>query len=134
MSHPNPTTEPCLVDVQLAFTHWRKSRTVRGSTPQRLRELALQLLASHSRAEVCKALAINSAALTLWSGGMTQRTTVVPSDFVALSVPSANQSQQADNQRCQFSITLPNGVQVNTQGEHTLAEVLNAASVAGVAP
>jgi len=54
-----PNTSPpdlSLVDVQLAFAHWRKTRSGREATPHRLKQMAVRLLATESRASVCKAL------------------------------------------------------------------------------
>jgi len=133
LSHTDTTTKPCLVDVQLAFAHWRESRTKRGPTPERLRTLALQLLPSHSRSDVCKALAINSAALRQWTGGSTERVAAASKDFVDLSHSvMAHEGHQVGSNHSQFTITLPNGVQVGIQGECSVLDVLSAASATDI--
>ena len=125
MSDTKPTLEFSLVDVQLAFAHWRRTRVARESTPQRLRKLAIGLLSSHSRATVCQSLAINSAALKHWAGADAPTTESVPENFIELGVSEARTSNRIPGD---FIIQLPNGVQINTQGQHTLVEVLTAAS------
>jgi len=84
---------------------------------------------------VCKALAIDSAALRQWTGIVTEPVAVAPSDFVALPNPATTLSaHQLTTEQRQFTITSPNGVQVSIQGEHALLEVLSAASATDVAP
>ena len=101
---------PSLIDVQLAFAQWRKTRTVRGPTPERLRKLAVAQMEHHRAAAVYKALDLNAATLKQWAE---QFKDIAPNerdasqDFIALSsdVPSTKTP-------CQLSLTLPNGVQL----------------------
>ena len=125
MTDIEPTLELSLVDVQLAFAHWRRTRAARESTPQRLKKLAVGLLASHTRASVSHSLAINSSALKHWADADVQNTELVSENFIELDVPEPRSSDRAQGD---FIIHLTNGVRINTQGQHTLAEVLMAAS------
>jgi len=76
-----PNTSPpdlSLVDVQLAFAHWRKTRSGREATPHRLKQMAVRLLATESRASVCKALAINTSAFKQWTGAESAGSAATP--------------------------------------------------------
>ena len=126
MKQPEPSTHvPSLIDVQLAFAQWRKMRTVRGPTPNRLRTLAVALLEQHRAVAIYKALDLNAATLKQWvkqhsdvSGSADE-----PEDFIALPIDTFAQKES-----CQLSIALPNGVHVRVQGAYTLSQLLIAAS------
>ncbi len=116
---------PSLIDVQLAFAQWRKTRTVRGPTPHRLRRLAVGLLEKHRAVAVYKALDLNAATLKQWEKPHSDAASKgnESEDFIAL--PTGSLANQAPH--C-VSIALPNGVQVRVQGAYTLSELLLAAS------
>jgi len=126
---PEPSLS--LIDVQLAFAHWRKSRTVRGSTPKRLRVLAADLLTQHNASSVCEALGINSTALKQWASHAGDAIEPVAEQraagFITLPVVD-EQAQHAEPEPCALIINLPNGVQVHAQGGYTLSQVFTAVS------
>lgn len=126
-----PGTSPSLIDVQLAFAHWRQNRTLRGSTPRRLRVLAADLLTHHNAASICEALGVNSTALKQWATLAADADEPVagrpPAGFITL--PQVDeQVQLAVTEACALIINLPNGVQVHAQGAYTLSQVFTAVS------
>ena len=123
----SPAPTPSLIDVQLAFAHWRKTRTVRGSTPERLRSLAVDLLSQHNHVAVCEALGVNATALKQWAqqvGGTPGRDDS-PADFVMLPI---DDEQRLRPEQSPMTINLPNGIQVCAQGSYTLTQLFTAAS------
>ena len=129
-----PNTSPpdlSLVDVQLAFAHWRKTRSGREATPHRLKQMAVRLLATESRASVCKALAINTSTFKQWTGADSAGRAATPAaQFVELdSLPEPTVSSELGVASSAIAtITLPNGVEVKTTGTWSLPELLNAAN------
>ena len=126
-----PEPSPSLIDVQLAFAHWRKTRTVRGSTPERLRVLAADLLTQHNAASVCSSLGVNSTALKQWATLVADADEPVADQRAAgfITLPLVDeQAQHAEPEPCALIINLPNGVQVHAQGEYTLSQVFVAVS------
>lgn len=124
-----------LVDVQLAFAHWRQSRAVRGPTPERLQLLAVGLLTDHNASSICSALGINSIALKQWvvrcaDKPESARVVEQPApSFIALA--PVEQVHDTDVNSFALLINLPNGVQVQAQGVYTLPQVLSAVSELG---
>ena len=121
---------PSLIDVQLAFAHWRKTRSIRGSTPRRLRVLAANLLKQHNAMIICKALGVNSTALKQWALLIEDKsdTKQISAGFITLPL-DGEPAQHAEP--CSLTIRLPNGVQVCAHGQYTLAQVFAAASELG---
>lgn len=121
---------PSLIDVQLAFEHWRNTRDIRTATPLRLRELAAGLVSRYRQSQICEALGISSTALKLWSGS----STVCKDDnesptFVTLPIPD---KLETHNDYCHLTLQLPNGIEIRAQGHYTLSQLLSAASTLGV--
>ena len=120
---------PSLIDVQLAFEHWRNTRDIRTATPLRLRELAAGLVSRYRQSQICEALGISSTALKLWSGASTAcKDDNQPPTFVTLSVPDKLESH---NEHCHLTFQLPNGIEIRAQGQYTLSQLLSAASTLG---
>ena len=68
MNDPHPEHEPSLLDVQLAFEHWRLERSSsRQPTPSHLRTLTVVMLEKHKPFTICKALSVNSSVLKKWA-------------------------------------------------------------------
>lgn len=128
MKKIEPPVVPSLIDVQLAFEHWRNTRSGRCSTPPHLRVLAIGLLELHRQSTVCEALGVNSVALKRWTG-KSKIDTVGSSQFITLSM---RDESVANPEQCQIMIHLPNGVQVSTQGSYDLIQLLSAASTLSV--
>jgi hypothetical protein len=122
-----PVDVPSLIDVQLAFTHWRNTRTVRGSTPDRLRGLAVDLLHRHQYVTVCEALGVNATALKQWARQIAAApgNDDQPVEFITLPI---GDEQPPELKQCHLTINLPNGVQVYAQGSYTLTQLFAAAS------
>ena len=88
-------TELSLIDVQLAFAHWRSQRAAREQPSQHLRSLAIALLDNHVPFSICKALGINSVALKHWPLESTKRE---PIEFVSLNEQHQCSSASTDHQ------------------------------------
>ena len=128
-----PDPSPTLIDVQLAFAHWRKNRTLRGSTPNRLRVLAADLLKHHNAASICEALGVNSTTLKQWAARNADANEPVagqpPAGFIALpQVDEQVPRPVPEPDPFALIINLPNGVQIHAQGAYTLSEVFTAVS------
>lgn len=120
---------PSLIDVQLAFEHWRNTRDIRTATPVRLRELATGLVSRYRQSQICEALGISSTALKLWSDASTVcKDDNESSTFVTLPVPDKLESH---NEHCHLTFQLPNGIEIHAQGQYTLSQLLSAASTLG---
>lgn len=125
MSQSHPLHEPSLIDVQVAFEHWRSERTLRQPTPQHLRSLAVALLEHHLPFTICKALGVNSSTLKQWA---TQTPKIITTPFVTL--PEEQQVNIGDatvSDPCVL-ISLPNGVQISVMQGFSLDHVLTVAS------
>lgn len=125
MSQSHPSHEPSLIDVQVAFEHWRSMRTLRQPTPEHLRSLAAALLKDHVPFTICKALGVNSSALKQWAS---QAPKTITTSFVALPEepqPTVENTKVLDPA---VLISLPNGVQISVRQGFSLTQVLAAAS------
>lgn len=124
------STTPTLLDVQIAFEHWRTNRSKqREPTPEHLRQLAIGLLSEHSAGNIQKALGLGAAALKQWSTPA-QRPSERPRGFVLLPHEQPKTQQRAGVD----TIELPNGVRVTLSGQLSLSQVLQAASELRVLP
>ena len=131
MKQINPSgPSPSLIDVQLAFAHWRKTRSVRGSTPRRLRVLAADLLKQHNAMIICEALGVNSTALKQWAVLIEVESDAKQHSAGFITLPLDDEPAQ-HAEPCTLTIKLPNGVQLCAQGQYTLTQVLAAASELG---
>lgn len=122
MSLSHPQHEPSLIDVQLAFEHWRAHRTSRRSTPKHLRALTVALLENHRPSAIYKTLGLNSSTLKQWAAQESELGTTafvsLPDDLPA---PVTTQSLTAE---AAILISLPNGVQVSVLQGASLNQVL----------
>lgn len=126
MSHSHPLHEPSLIDVQVAFEHWRANRRKCQPTPKHLRSLAVALLKQHLPFTICKALGVNGTALKQWA---TEELVVSQVPFVVLpEAPPVPEIPDATDSEFALLIKLPNGVQVSLMQGHSLGEALAAAS------
>lgn len=134
---------PDVIDVQLAFEHWRKHRTRREHTPVHLRKLAVQLLESNSCGRVCKALAINSATLKQWVDEPDQRReNSLTNGFIALApsstpIPKPELTQEphrSESDSITLNITLPNGVELTAEHRCSFTQLLNTLSQMDIRP
>lgn len=129
MNPSRPDHAPSLIDVQLAFEHWRSHRTSRRSTPEHLRTLAVDLLEDHRPSTVYKALGLNSTTLKQWAAQEQKTSTTT---FVSL--PDGPPEQVVTKPLAAepvILISLPNGVQVSLLQGPTLNVVLAAANSLG---
>ncbi|MGQ7848784.1 hypothetical protein ACUNV4_30100 [Granulosicoccus sp. 3-233] len=122
MSHSHPTS---LIDVQVAFEHWRAQRTHRQPTPRHLRSLAVALLDQHIPFTICKALGVNASALKQWAK---EEPVLTQSSFVVLPEEPTRVMPDVVARDPELSITLPNGVQLSLVSGVSLHEALAAAS------
>ena len=127
MNDSHPVHEPSLLDVQLAFEHWRLERSSsRQPTPNHLRSLAVALLEQHIPFTICKALDVNSAVLKQWalddSCGEDQRA------FVTLPVEPEAMATKTVITGSTVLIRLPNGVEIDVLSGFSLNQVLSVAN------
>ena len=126
MGQSQPLHEPSLIDVQVAFEHWRSERTLRRPTPEHLRSLAVALLEHHVPFTICKALGVNSSALKQWA---TQTPKSVTTPFVTLpEEPPQTNIGDAKAADPAVLISLPNGIQISVMQGLSLSHVLAVAS------
>lgn len=118
---------PSLIDVQLAFEHWRAQRTRRQPTPEHLRSLAVALLDQHIPFTVCKALGVNGSALKQWAKEEPVASHTQAS-FVVLPEESRRVVPEVVVRDPEVLITLPNGVRLSLLSGVSLQEALAAAS------
>jgi hypothetical protein len=124
------STTPTLLDVQIAFEHWRTHRSSqREPTPEHLRQLAIGLLNEYCASKIQKALGLGAAALKQWSTPA-QPPTHSSRGFVLLPHEQPKTKQQAGVD----IIELPNGVRVTLSGQLSLSQVLQVASELRVLP
>lgn len=129
MNHCNSLHEPSLIDVQVAFEHWRLDRRKRQPTTKHLRSLAVALLGKHLPFTICKALGVNGTALKQWANEepvVSQTPFVVLPEAPPAEVPDATVGEPA------LLIKLPNGVQVSLMPGFSLRGALAAASAVRV--
>lgn len=123
MNPSRPNHAPSLIDVQLAFEHWRSHRTSRRSTPEHLRTLAVELLEDHRPSIVYKALGLNSTTLKQWAA-QEHKTEKSTTTFVNLPDGPAEQVvTKSLTAEPVILISLPNGVQVSLLQGATLARL-----------
>ena len=129
MKHSDSLHEPSLIDVQVAFEHWRLDRRKRQPTPKHLRSLAVSLLEQHLPFTICKALGVNGTALKRWAK---EETLVSQTPFVVLPEEPPARIAGATRAEPALLIKLPNGVQVSLMPGFSLYEALTAASAVRV--
>lgn len=140
MTVETPSTQADLVEVQLAFTHWRQTGpSGRGrGTPQRLRMLAVQLLSHYNLSQVCKALALNSTTLRQWAAQINAdepNQAQTGSGFIALDTDGLRAPEQTPpSPALSVRMELPNGVLVHVTGAFHLSQVLESAQALGSEP
>jgi len=132
MNPSHPQQEPSLIDVQLAFEHWRLDRaSPRSGTPEHLRTLAVGLLKNHRPSVVYKTLGLNSSTLKQWATIECKASTTT---FVSLpdNPPQPGFTNPLAVEPA-ILISLPNGVQVSVREGAALDHVLAVASLLGAA-
>ena len=133
MNDSHPVHEPSLLDVQLAFEHWRLERTsCREPTPSYLQALAIALLKQHKPFTICKALGVNSKVLKRWA--MDDSSDEDQLDFVALPDEQEAIATGTTLTDPAVLIRLPNGVEIDIMSGISLTHVLAAASSLRAAP
>ena len=125
---------PSLLDVQLAFAHWRKHRShPREATPEHLRHLAIALLSEHSAAQITSALGLGAVALKKWAAQVESSTESGALSVVPLPVPLDESPVELSAGASTHAIHLPNGVCVSLSAQLPLSQILQAASELGAA-
>ena len=123
-----PEPSPSLIDVQLTFAHWRKTRTMRGLTPARLRRLAVDLLQRYRAVAICEALGVNAVALKQWAKLVIDEPDTEERPAAGFVMLTPDEEPVQHSEPCTVIINLPNGVQVHAHGAYTLSQVFAAAS------
>ena len=127
MNDSHPMHEPSLLDVQLAFEHWRLKRSSsRQPTPSHLRALAVALLERHIPFTICKALGVNSSVLKQWA--LDDACGEDQLAFVALPVEPEAMATKTAVADFTVLIRLPNGVEIDVLSGFSLNHVLSVAN------
>ena len=120
-----------LENVQLAFEHWRSTRTSRCPTPVSLQRQAAALLSDHSPTHICAALKINNTVLKSWAAApkstpSSPAFTPIQTDSKFIKLPTEPCSDISERDTI-ITIDLSEGLRLSINGRFTLDEIIRAA-------
>ena len=113
--------ETILTRLQQSFSAWHSTSPKKRRVNASLREQAVNCLSHYTQREVSEAIGISANTLRLWRKSLScdQGSIDSPSEFVAINLDPAQDTNEARQIPLTLQITLPGGILIKVESANT---------------